>query len=143
LIHPDEQKSWIINSVASGHAISSVLLQERDDGEFNIISTATRVLNQTQQHYTTYEKELLAIVYALQRFRIYIYGHKVTLFTDNKALSFLHRCIITFNRVAKWTVQIQEYDLEIRHSKGVQNQLADILSHNPSWVTDEQTRDLT
>jgi hypothetical protein len=133
---------WIINSVASGHAIGSVLLQERDNGGFNIVSTALRVLNQTQQHYTTC-KELLAIVYTGQRFRIYIYGHKGTLFANNTALSFLHRCIITFNRVARWMVQIQEYDLEIRHIKGVQNHLADILSHNPSGVTDEQTRDLT
>jgi len=39
-------------------------------------------------------------------------------------------------------VQIQEYDLEIRHSRGVQNHLADILSRNPSGMTDEQTRDL-
>jgi len=86
LIHPDEKKSWIINSDASGRAIGSVLLQERDDGGFNIVSTASRVLNQTEQRYTTCEKELLAIVYALQRSRIYIYGRKVTLFTDNKAL---------------------------------------------------------
>ena len=98
----------MIYSDASGLAIGSVLLQERDDGGYNIVSTASRVLNQTEQRYTTCEKELLAIVYALQRFRIYIYGHKVTLFTDNKALSFLHRCVITSNRVAGWMVQIQE-----------------------------------
>jgi hypothetical protein len=101
-------------------------------------------LNQTEQRYTTCEKELLAIVYALQSFRIYIYGHKVTLFTDNKALSFLHRCVITSNTVARWVLEIQVYDLEIRHIRGVQNHLADILSHNPSGMTDEQTRfDLT
>ena len=107
LMHPDENKGWNINSDASGRAIGSVLLQERDDGGYNIVSTASRVLNQTEQRYTTCE-ELLAIVYALQRFRIYIYGRKVTLFTDNKALSFLHRCVITSNRVAGWMVQIQE-----------------------------------
>ena len=90
------------------------------DGGFNIVSTASRVLNQTEQRYTTCEKELLAVVCALQRFRIYIYERKVTLFTDNKALLFLHRCVITSNRVARWMVQIQEYDLEIRHIRGVQ-----------------------
>ena len=100
-------------------------------------------MNQTEQRYTKCEKELLTIVYALQRLRIYIYGRKVTLFTDNKALSFLHRCVITSNRVARWMVQIQEYDLEIRHIRGVQNHLADILSRNPSGMIDEQTRDLT
>jgi hypothetical protein len=143
LVHPDEQKGWIINSDASSRAIGSVLLQERDDGGFNIVSTASRVLNQTEQRYTTCEKELLAVVYALQRSRIYIYGRKVTLFTDNKALSFSHRCVITSNRVARWMVQIQEYDLEIRYIREVQNHLADILSRNPNGMTDEQIRNLT
>jgi hypothetical protein len=140
LIHPDEQKGWIINADASGRAIGSVLLQERDDGGFSIVSAASRVLNRTEQRYTTCEEELLAIGYALQRFRIYIYGRKVTLFTDNKALLFLHRCNITSNRAAGWMVQIQEYDLEIRHIRGVQNHLAGILSRNPSGMTEEQTR---
>ena len=143
LIHPDENKEWIINTDASGRAIGSVLLQERDDGGFNIVSTASRVLNQTEQRYTTCEKELLAIVYALQRFRIYVYGRKVTLFTDNKALSFLHRCVITSNRVARWMIQLQEYDLDVRHISGAQNHLADILSRNPSGMTEEQTRNMT
>jgi hypothetical protein len=74
LIHPNEEKGWIINSDASGRAVGSVLVQEREDGGFNIVWTASRVLNQTEQRYTTFEKELLAIVYVLQRFRIYIYG---------------------------------------------------------------------
>jgi len=49
LMHPNENKGWIINSDASGRAIGSVLLQERDDGGFNIVSTASRVLSQTEQ----------------------------------------------------------------------------------------------
>jgi predicted Rdx family selenoprotein len=49
---------------ASGHAIGSVLLQEKNDGEFNILCTASSVWNETEQRYTTCEKELLAIVYA-------------------------------------------------------------------------------
>ena len=142
MIHPDEKRGWIINADASGRAIGSVLLQERDDVGFSIVSTASRVLNQTEQRYKIGEKELLAIVYKLQRFKIYIYGRKVTSFTDNKALSFLHRCVITSNRVARWVVQIQEYELEIRHIRGVQNHLADILSPNPTRMTDEQIRDL-
>jgi len=72
------------------HVAEPVLLQERVDGGFDIVSTASRVLNQTEQRYTTCEKELLAIVYAFQRFRIYIYGRKLTLFIDNEALSFFY-----------------------------------------------------
>ena len=143
LVHPDEEKSWIINTDASGKAIGSVLMQQDEDGDFNIISTASRVLRPSEQRYTTCEKELLAIIYALQRFRVYIYGRKAILFTDNQAITFLHKCVITSNRVARWMVEIQQFDLEIRHIKGVQNHLADVFSRSPSGLTDEETRNLT
>jgi hypothetical protein len=99
LIHPHEQKCWIINC---GCAIGSVLLQDRDEGQFNILSTASRVLNQTKQRYTKCKKELLAIIYVFKRFRIYIDGCKVTLFRDNKALehwdSELHETVFLSSR---------------------------------------------
>jgi len=78
LVHPDEKKDWIINTDASGKAIGSVLTQQDENGDFNIISTASRVLRPAEQRYTTCEKELLAIIYALQRFRVYIYGLKLS-----------------------------------------------------------------
>jgi hypothetical protein len=62
---------------------------------------------------TTYETELLAVVYALSNFQIYIYGSKVILNTDNKDLSFLDRCAITSNTVARWSLEIQSHDLEL------------------------------
>lgn len=142
LVHPDETKGWIINTDASGKAIGSVLMQENGQGGVNIVSTASRVLKPVEQRYTTCEKELLAIVDALQRFKVHIYGRKVILNTDNKALTFLNRCVITSNRVARWMMEVQEVDIEIRHIKGVDNYLADILSRSPSGLTDAETRDL-
>jgi hypothetical protein len=143
LVHPDEEKSWVINTDASGNAIGSVLMQQDENGKLNIISTASRVLKPAEQRYTTCEKELLAIIYALQRFKIYIYGRKVILFTDNQAITFLQKCVITSNRVARWMMEIQQFDLEIRHIKGVQNHLADVLSRSPKGLTDKETRNLT
>jgi hypothetical protein len=143
LMHPDESKEWIINTDASGKAIGSVLMQQDENGGVNIVSTASRVLNQTEQRYTTCEKELLAIVYAVQRFKIYIYGRKVILYTDNKAITFLQKCVITSNRVARWMTELQQFDLEIRHIKGINNHLADVLSRSPRGLTDEETRQLT
>jgi hypothetical protein len=142
LVHPDEEKGWVINTDASGKAIGSVLMQQNEHGSFSIISTASRVLKPVEQRYTTCEKELLSIVYALQRFKIHIYGRKVILYTDNQAITFLHKCVITSNRVARWMMEIQQYDLEIRHIKGVNNHLADILSRSPRELTDEETRNL-
>jgi hypothetical protein len=82
-------------------------MQQGENGNFNIISTASRVLNPAEQRYNTCEKELLAIFYALQRFKFHIYGRNVILFTDNQAITFLQKCVITSNRVARWMIEIQ------------------------------------
>jgi len=71
LIHPDDDLPYIIHSDASGKAIAAVLMQTKEDGETRIVSTASRVLTLAEQRYSTCEQELLAIVYALQNFRIY------------------------------------------------------------------------
>ena len=143
LVHPDENKDWIINTDASGKAIASVLMQDNGKGGMNIISTTSRVLKPVEQRYTTCEKELLAIVDALQKFKVHIYGRKVILNTDNRALTFLNKCIVTSNRVARWMIDIQQVDLEIKHIKGVDNHLADILSRSPRGLTEQQTKDLS
>jgi hypothetical protein len=85
----------------------------------------------------------LAIVYALEKFRIYVYGHKIVLHTDNKSLTFLDKCAITSNRVARWLIAIQEYDIEIKHIKGTDNYLADILSRNPAGLITTEIQKLS
>ena len=107
LVHPDEKKGYIINTDTIGKAIGGVLLQKSDDEHYNIVSTASRVLSAAEQRYLTGERELLLIVYALDHFKIYIYGHKDTLCTDNKSLTFLNKCVITSNCVACWILNIQ------------------------------------
>jgi hypothetical protein len=83
-----------------------------------IISTASRALTETERKYTTSEQELLAVVYVLQKFRIYVLGHSINIYSDNKALSFLKNCTLTPGRITRWILQLQEYDLEIRHISG-------------------------
>jgi hypothetical protein len=87
--------------------------------------------------------ELLAIVYALNKFRIYVFGHKILLRTDNKALSFLQKRTMISNRITRWVLQLQEYDIEIGHISGTQNYLADIIRPNPAGPTPEHNKQLT
>jgi len=88
LVQPDDSQDYIINTDASVRAIGAVLMQRDKDGRINIVSTASRIPTPAEQRYTTCELELMAIVYALRKFRICIYGHKVTLNTDHKSLIF-------------------------------------------------------
>jgi transposase InsO family protein len=138
LVHPSQDLPYAIYTDASKYGISSVLVQKNESGETYIISTASRVLTPTEQKYSTCEQELLAVVYALQKFRMYAFGHQITVFSDNKALSFLKKCNLTSNRITRWILQLQEYDLNIIHIKGSDNFLADALSRNPVGLTLEQ-----
>jgi hypothetical protein len=88
------------------------------------------VFSPVERRYSTWEQELLAVVYALQKFRIYVIGHPITVYSDNKALTFLKRCNLTSSRVTRWIIQLQEYDLKIVHIKGSDNFHADTLNRN-------------
>jgi len=142
LIHPDDDLPYIIHTDANGKVIAGVLMQATEDGETRIVSTASRVLSLAEQRYSTCEQELLAIVYALQKFRIYIFGHRIMLYTDKKSLSFLHKCVFTSNKVARWVVELQQYDIQVRHITGTNKHLADVLSRNPAGLTENEFRDL-
>jgi len=73
----------------------------------------------------------------------FIYGYKILLYTDNKSLTFLNRCAITSNRVARWMLSLQQYDIELRHVKGTQNHLADVISRNPAGLSANEIQNLT
>jgi len=64
------------------------------------------------------------------------------LYTDNKSSSFLHKCALTSNRVARWVIELQQYDIQIRHVTGPSNYLADVLSRNPAGLTENELRDV-
>jgi hypothetical protein len=76
------------------------------DGETHIVSMASRVLTRTERRYSVAEQEMLSIVFALDKFIIYIFGYEVYMRTENKALSFLGKCALTSNRITKWVTQI-------------------------------------
>jgi hypothetical protein len=99
LVQPDDTEDYMINTDASAKAIEAFLIHKDKDGRINIVSTASRVLTPAEQRYTACELELMAIVYAFRKFRVYFYGHKITLNTDHKSLIFFKKCVVTSNRV--------------------------------------------
>jgi hypothetical protein len=141
LVHPDQSLPYSVSTDASKRAVGAVLMQTNERGEMHLVSTTSRVLSDVEQRYSVAEQELLAIVYALEKFRVYVCGHQVTLCTDNKALSFLNKCSLTSSRIARWVMEIQGYTLDTQHVSGTKNILADAISRNPAGLTEAAIRD--
>jgi hypothetical protein len=106
LMHPSEDDPFAVYTDASSYAIAAILTQACGAGSQRIISTASRILSDTERRYNTCEQELLAVVYGLQKFRIYVWGRPITIYSDNKALSFLKRSILSSNRFSRWVLQL-------------------------------------
>ena len=112
---------------ASIYAVGAVLGQ-RVDKKPVAIYYASKTLGGAQVNYSTIEKELLAIVFALEKFCSYLLGSKVIIFTDHAALKFLLNKKETKPRLMRWVLLMQEFDLEIKDRRGVENVVVDHLS---------------
>ena len=95
---------------ASDFAIRAVL-GKIEDGKPYVIYYASKTLNEAQRNYTIAKKELLAVVFALDKFRAYLVGYFIVVFTDHSALKYLLTKQDAKARLIKWTLLLQEFNL--------------------------------
>ena len=116
-----------------------VVLGQRVEGKPYVEYYASKTLNEAQRNYTITEKELLAVVYALDKFRSYLIGSDIVIFIDQSVLKYLLTKQNSKARLIRWVLFLQEFNIQIRDKKGVENVVADHLSrltiahntHNP------------
>ncbi|KAB2623584.1 hypothetical protein D8674_038876 [Pyrus ussuriensis x Pyrus communis] len=113
---PDWSLPFELMCDASDYAVGAVLGQ-RVNKVPHVIYYASRTLNDAQLNYSTTEKELLAVVFALEKFRSYLIGTKVIVFSDHAALKYLLTKKDAKPRLIRWILLLQEFDLEIKDTK--------------------------
>jgi hypothetical protein len=112
---------------ASDYAVGAVLGQ-RKEGRVHAVYYASKTLNEAQLNYATTEKELLAVVFAFKKFRSYIVNSKVIVYTDHAAIKYLLGKKDAKPQLIRWNLLLEEFDVEIRDKKRVENVVADHLS---------------
>lgn len=105
-----------------------VVLGQRVDKKLHVIYYICKSLNDAQMNYTTTEKELLAIVFALDKFRSYLLGYKVIVHFDHAALSYLLTKANAKPRLIRWSLLLHEFDIEIKDKKRSDNVVVHHLS---------------
>lgn len=124
---PDLEKEYVIRSDASDRGIGAVLMQEHD-GVLHPVSYASRQLVPRETRYSAIERECLALVWAVEKFHIYVYGTTFVIQTDHQPLSYLSQAKHLNSRVLRWSLVLQEYSFRVEHIKGSENVGADFLS---------------
>ncbi|KAL7726567.1 hypothetical protein ACLKA6_010432 [Drosophila palustris] len=128
LVHPDFKRHYYIQCDASLFGIGAVLFQRDDEGRDMPIAFFSAKLKGAQLNYSVTEKERLAAVKAIERFRPYVELMPFTVITDHASLQWLTTLKDLSGRLARWSLSLQAFNFNVEHRKGKDNVVADMLS---------------
>jgi hypothetical protein len=130
LVYPDWTAPMELVTDASGVALGAVLHQLDEDGRPAPLAFISRALTSAERNYPTTQQECLAVVWAIHKFRIYLHHRRFTVVTDHSALKWLQTKPELTGRLARWSLELQEFDFKITHRPGKTNVVADALSRH-------------
>lgn len=124
---PDSERVLVLRTDASDTCIGAILMQEHGD-VLHPVFYASRQLLPRERIYSTIERESLALVWAIQKFYVFLYGKHFIVQTDPQPLQYIAKAKHLNSRVLRWRLALQKYWFAIQHIKGSGNAGADFLS---------------
>ena len=131
---PDPSKDYFIEADASKFAIGAVLYQKEGRAK-HPVAYISRKMNSAERNYPIQEQELLALIYALKKWRHYVFGTTIRAYTDHQSLVLWHTFKNLTGRKARWVLELSQYNVELVYKPGLENIVADTLSRRPDHVS--------
>ena len=123
---PDFKDQFEVSTDASNEGLGAVLSQKG-----KVVEYASRRLSSAEVNYSATDRELLAIVWAVEKWREYLFGCSFIVYTDHRPITYLLTLKDPKGRMARWIARLQEYSFEVRYRPGIDNDVADCLSRRP------------
>lgn len=130
LLHPSNDKQFILETDASGYAWGAVLSQQDDEGRYRPVACISRSFADAEKRYDTHDRELLAIIRSLEEFRHWLAGTKepFTVLTDHNNLRYFMTKQRLTDRQSRWADLLSEFNFHIQYRPGKQSSVPDYLS---------------
>jgi len=128
--HPDYRLLMEIQCDACDYGIGAVIVQQQNDEE-RVLTYASGLLSHAERNYSITEKECSALVWSTQKFKVFIWGVKLKVVTDHHPLCWLMQKRDLVGRLTRWSLQLQDLDIEVVYRSGLLHTDADVLSRNP------------
>ncbi|GFW57464.1 retrovirus-related Pol polyprotein from transposon 17.6 [Trichonephila clavipes] len=128
-----------LHTDACKQGYGAILLQEAEDGKLHPVYYMSKKTNTAEEKYDSYELEVLAIINALKKFRVYLLGQHFKIVTDCSAFQKTMQKKDLITRIARWALQLEEFDYEIEHRAGSRMKHVDALSRYPVMMVCNDT----
>lgn len=131
LHRPSAGRRFYLQTDACDVGTGAVVYQLKDDGTRCIISHASAKFTKAEKGYHSNERECLAVVWALRKYKYLLENVRFTLRTDNKALTWLHKVRDERGKLTRWAMYLMTFEFDVEHVPGKDNELPDALSRSP------------